>query len=78
MNYNGYSGSVDGLSIAGLEFTVQTTGKHGHTITAEYNLYEQNEQFELLTVTGDSSGTSSPLTLVSTSPPRLDCVMSRI
>ncbi|MBU6449417.1 MAG: Hint domain-containing protein [Rhodospirillales bacterium] len=79
VNYSGYSGSQDGLSIAGLEFTVQTqsTGRHPHTITTEYNLYEQNGQFELLTVTGNNSGTSSPLTLVSTTAPCF-CAGTRI
>ncbi len=79
VNYNNYSGSQDGLSIAGLEFTVttQTTGKHPHTITTEYNLYEQNGQFELLTVSGNNSGTNSPLTLVSTNAPCF-CAGTRI
>ena len=68
VNYNGSSGSQDGLDNAGLEFTAGGT---------EYNLYEQNGKFELLTVSGTNSGTNSPLTLVSTNAPCF-CAGTRI
>ena len=68
VNYSGSTGSQDGLSIAGLEFKVGNT---------EYNLYNQNGQFELLTVAGNNSGTVSPLTLVSTTAPCF-CAGTRI